>query len=418
MNTANPADATGGAGAIGAAGAPGKPASVRPDEEETVFGGKLLTAYHYAYFVLAAITAAEFGAGRPPWCVAVLVVLPVSFRVMLPPGIDPNDWDRRGRAHLVLAYAGVTALSLADPDGIGLMYVLVPLTFTFIDKMLPAMLASVYLFGMNGALQARQAHWEHGRVVAILVEMAIVLGFSYLMARLINWLADKVQERGRLLRELEATRAELAQTHHEAGVRVERERMAREIHDTLAQGFTSILMLLQAAGITVDSDAAATRKRLELAERVARDNLAEARALVAAQGPAQGADRAEPIADVLGRTVAGLGEELDAATTFTVTGAEHELSSTVQVVLVRVLQESLANVRKHAEAASVAVELAYRPFATRLTVVDDGRGFDPGPGKGGYGLPGMRARLAQVGGEVEVVSTPGRGTTVRVEVPR
>nr|WP_237536265.1 sensor histidine kinase [Streptomyces sp. SID3343] len=198
--------------------------------------------------------------------------------------------------------------------------------------------------------------------------------------------------------------------------------MAREIHDTLAQGFTSILMLLQAAGITVDPDDAATRKRLELAERVARDNLAEARALVAAQGPAAGGGPAEPLAHVLGRTVADLGEELEVAADFRIRGTEHELSSTVQVVLVRALQESLANIRKHAGARSVEVELTYRPDAAWLTVADDGRGFDPsvdpGEGKGGYGLPGMRARLAQVGGVVEVLSAPGHGTTVRVEVPR
>ncbi|WP_424640058.1 sensor histidine kinase [Embleya sp. AB8] len=389
------------------------------DPEERAFGTRLLTAYRYAYFVLAAITAAEFaGHDQPIWCFVVIAALPVAFWVMLPPGVDPTDWDRRGRAHLLVAYAGVIALSASRPDGILIMYLLMPLTFTFIEAMTGALLACICLFGVNGAFQARQAHWAPDRVVSLLIEVTVVLGFSFMMARLINWLADRVEERGNLVRELEATRAELADTHHEAGVRVERERMAREIHDTLAQGFTSILMLIQAAGITVDTDAEATRKRLDLAERVARDNLAEARALVAAQGPAEGEGTIEPLADLLGRTVAGLGEELEMAATFKVSGAEHELSSTVQVVLVRVLQESLANIRKHAEAGSVTVELAYRPFATRLTVTDDGRGFDPGPGKGGYGLTGMRARLAQVGGEVELHSTPGRGTTVRVEVPQ
>lgn len=389
------------------------------DAEELAFGAKLATVYRGAYFLLAAITAVEFaGRDAPPWCYVVLLVMPVSFWVMVPPGVDPTQWDRRGRAHLAIAYVAVTALSLHDPEGIVLMYVLMPLTFTFVEATIPAMLLSTYVFGMNGALRARKANWEHGAVAGIVVEVVVVLGFSFLMARLVQWLADRVEERGRLLRELEATRAELAETHHQAGVRVERERMAREIHDTLAQGFTSILMLVQAAGITVDSDSEATRKRLDLAERVARDNLAEARALVAAQGPAEGSEPAEPLAEVLGRTVAALGEELEVAASFAVAGTEYELSSSVQVVLVRVLQESLANIRKHADAKSVAVELAYRPFATRLTVVDDGRGFEPGPGKGGYGLPGMRARLAQVGGEAEVVSAPGRGTTVRVEVPQ
>jgi signal transduction histidine kinase len=390
--------------------------------EDVEFGHRVLGVYRWVYVILCALSAAEFaGDGRPAWCYVVLVALPVSFWSLLPGDIDPAAWNRRGQAHLVLAYVAMTALSLDDPAGLALMYVLMPLTFTFIEPMVPAMLAGGYLVSVSGLLQAREADWERGKLVGLLVEMTIVLGFSYLMARMITWLADRLEERSRLVCELESTRAELAVTHHEAGVRVERERMAREIHDTLAQGFTSILMLLQAAKITVDSDAAATRKRLELAERVARDNLDEARALIAAQSPAAGAGPVEPLALVLGRTVASLGEELEVAADFRVDGSEFELSPTVQVVLVRALQESLANIRKHAEARSVAVELTYRPHGARLTVADDGRGFDPnvepGQGTGGYGLPGMRARLAQVGGVVELVSAPGQGTTVRVEVP-
>jgi signal transduction histidine kinase len=87
------------------------------------------------------------------------------------------------------------------------------------------------------------------------------------------------------------------------------------------------------------------------------------------------------------------------------------------VVLLRVGQEALANVRKHAAARAVQVLLRYEPGAVSLEVTDDGRGFDPAEVNGGYGLRGMRERLSQAGGRVEVRSAPGTGTRVRAEVP-
>ncbi|NUP50304.1 MAG: hypothetical protein HOW97_23790, partial [Catenulispora sp.] len=171
------------------------------------------------------------------------------------------------------------------------------------------------------------------------------------------------ERRGTLIQELEATRAQLELANHDAGVRQERERLAREIHDTLAQGFTSLLMLVQAAEATLDTDPAATRQRLELAARTARENLAEARALICSQsngGYATGDPLAGlPLDAALHRAAARIGEELGIATSVAIDGDPRPLSANIQVVTLRVAQEALANVRKHAQAGSACVRLVY-----------------------------------------------------------
>jgi signal transduction histidine kinase len=101
-------------------------------------------------------------------------------------------------------------------------------------------------------------------------------------------------------------------------------------------------------------------------------------------------------------------------------GTARPLGTSVDVVLLRAAQESLTNVRKHAGASSASVRLAYRADAVVLTITDDGAGFAAGNGHGhggGYGLTAMRGRVEQVAGRLAVESTPGAGTTVRVEVP-
>jgi signal transduction histidine kinase len=215
-------------------------------------------------------------------------------------------------------------------------------------------------------------------------------------------------ERGALIAELEASRAEVARLSHETGVAAERARLAGEIHDTLAQGFTSIITLLQAA------DPALKDERLALAVRTAKENLAESRALLAALAPAALTEGSLP--DSVRRQAARFAEETGTPATVRVTGEERTLPTKVEVVLLRAAQEALTNVRRHAGAREVAVVLAYAPASVRLVVRDDGRGFDPAKADG-FGLNGMRARADQVDGRLTVHCDPDTGTTVELEVP-
>jgi signal transduction histidine kinase len=242
------------------------------------------------------------------------------------------------------------------------------------------------------------------------------IGLAFVYGRFANTIIDQSQERAELIGQLEATRAELASVHHEAGTLAERQRLAGEIHDTLAQGFSSVIMLLQAAETGLGPDAPEpARRQISLAAETARENLAEARGLVAALAPADLASGNLPAA--LRRVTERLGAETGLEVTFTEDGEPRPRPATLDVVLLRVAQETLANVRKHAEARTVRVSLRYADGMVSLQVSDDGRGFAVDGATNGYGLRGMRERLGQVNGRIEVTSGPGAGTCVRAEVP-
>jgi signal transduction histidine kinase len=237
------------------------------------------------------------------------------------------------------------------------------------------------------------------------------LAFSLLIGTYIHRIVRQSEERAELITALESSRAEVARLSHETGVNAERARLAGEIHDTLAQGFTSIITLVQAAESEVDSPNA--RRLLDLAARTARENLAESRALVAALAPS--ALSGGSLADALGRQVERLRAETGVDARFHAEGAA-PLSTGVEVLLLRAAQEALANVRKHAAASTVDVSLTQTDLGVTLRVTDDGVGFDPDDQTAGFGLRGMRARAEQVAATVSVLSAPGAGTTVTVEV--
>lgn len=259
-------------------------------------------------------------------------------------------------------------------------------------------------------------------LVNLASQAAVALAFATLLGLWITYVAEQSEQRAGLLEQLEEAQAELAQVHHAAGVVAERERMAREIHDTLAQGFTSLIMLTQTAVTDLRrDDPAAAIARLELAERTARDNLAEARALVAAFSPV----------DLDGVTVTGALERLarrfqdetGVAVEVVLPDPDLRVARDTEVVLLRAAQEALTNVRRHAQARRVRLRLAYADDDAAaggghvvLEVVDDGEGI-PADAAEGFGLRGMRDRVAAEGGHVAVTSPAEGGTALTVRVP-
>ena len=217
-----------------------------------------------------------------------------------------------------------------------------------------------------------------------------------------------------VIAELAATRAESARLSREAGAAAERERLAREIHDTLAQGFTSIVALAQAVEPELDTDTAAAKRHIELIRTTARENLAEARVMVAELTPT--ALHEGSLRSAIQRQCERLSDETGIAVTMHVDGDLPALGMAPDVVLLRATQEAFANVGKHSRATTVAVALTAADHVVRLTVVDNGIGL-PESHRDGFGLRGMRARVAQVGGTMAVSPTADGGTTVTVEVP-
>ncbi|MFN8517079.1 MAG: GAF domain-containing protein [Chloroflexia bacterium] len=197
----------------------------------------------------------------------------------------------------------------------------------------------------------------------------------------------------------------------------ERNRMAREIHDTLAQGFTGILLQLQVAESLLDGEEPDARARLQRAQELARSSLREARRSVWNLRPStlQGRTLAEALRDHLGewRGQTGIGTNL------IVVGEERPLAPATEETLLRVAQEALNNAYKHARASHVEVTLVVEPERVKLRVCDDGVGLGelarPSDG-GGFGLVSMRERAGRLGGTLEIESAPDQGTCVVVTV--
>jgi signal transduction histidine kinase len=246
-------------------------------------------------------------------------------------------------------------------------------------------------------------------VVVIAVVFSAVFGTGF------SRVSEQNDERAALIRELQARRAEVARLSHEAGVNAERRRLAGDIHDTIAQGLSSVVMLMQAADADLERAPEQARLHLALAISTARDNLAEARALVGALTPAALDDSS--LAQALGRLVDRFRAETGVASEFAADAGGPPLPTAVEVVLLRAVQESLANVGKHARAGAVSVRLRHRDGWVVLETRDDGRGLAGSDASGGYGLDAMRSRVEQVSGTVTVESAPGVGTVVRIEVP-
>ncbi|WP_443072277.1 sensor histidine kinase [Streptomyces sp. NBC_01485] len=246
------------------------------------------------------------------------------------------------------------------------------------------------------------------------VSTLIVVAVGVLIGLWAHSVVEQSAERARLIDELEQTQAQLSEAHQRQGAADERERLAREIHDTLAQGFASIVVLAEAARAGIAADPARSAQQLRSIESTARENLTEARELVGSGGRPGGlaaGSVAVTLRRILDRFVEDTGLTVDADLT------DLDCDQQTRIALLRCTQESLANVRKHARASTVGVVLARRPYAVELEITDDGAGFAVEESTG-FGLDGMRKRVAELGGRLTVTSSVGDGTRVLAMIPQ
>src|SRR5579859_516644 len=213
-------------------------------------------------------------------------------------------------------------------------------------------------------------------------------------------------------------RARLFARQAEFGATVERNRLAREIHDTLAQGLAAITLQLETADALLEAGAAGGRAQqaVNQALNLARSNLEEARRSVLDLRPAPLEGR------TLAQALAALAEEVSAkgnvAVRFHATLGSHMLAPRLEAGLYRIAQEAIANAQRHAAARTIRVKLLVQSGQVRLYVIDDGQGFDPNTIPAGrYGLAGINERVHLLGGQLTLQSSPGQGTRLEVMVP-
>ncbi|GLV86489.1 two-component sensor histidine kinase [Streptomyces lavendulae subsp. lavendulae] len=361
---------------------------------------------------LAAGRAVADSAPRAGWVVGVCALLAAVYAAgVLVPAVGRST---RASALWLASLAAVwAALLVVSPDGLWIAFPLYFLELHLLRR--PWGIAAVVVT----ACAAIGGFLAHSGAVTPGAFLGPLLGGAVAVATVLGYQAlyRESERRRELIEELITTRAELAVAERGAGILAERERLAREIHDTLAQGLSSIQLLLRAAERTLPPDAPAA-EHIARAREAAQENLAEARRFVRALTPP----------DLEHGSLAGALERLCSGAPgprvrFSVSGTPRVLPTPYEVALLRIAQSALANVVRHAGAGRAEITLTFMDASVTLDVVDDGRGFDPSSASpaasdgGGFGLPAMRARAETLGGLFTVESAPGQGTAVAVTLP-
>ncbi|MFJ3322745.1 sensor histidine kinase [Curtobacterium sp. NPDC086286] len=368
---------------------------------------------HVAFGVTIALVAVITVLGWSPWtdrwpAFAMLGVLAVAYAAY---GWRGYEVPRAAAGFVPLLVLAALVLPAVVPSTALVQCILFPVAWCQIDRTRTAVVVSVAI-GVAAGIGLQIASGPDSLVSTVLIEGVSIAG-ACALGLWITRIAELSDERRRLLDELRATQDSLAEAHRSAGVTSERERLAREIHDTVAQNLAGIVMLTERAR----GDLAAERvdrldERLTILEESARAALEESRTLVAAGA-------AGVAGDGLGAALHRLGERFTRETgvPVTVEAADCALDRDAQVVLLRAAQEALANVRAHAHAATARVALHVAADRVGLRVSDDGVGFDASLPTAGHGLRGLRERLALAGGTCAITSDAGRGTVVEVTLP-
>jgi signal transduction histidine kinase len=384
---------------------------------------RTLIGWHIVFWVLLGMTLAlsflgDLGAARQALFAGTVVVLGAAYQFI---GLYAMRSRRTlpSYAYRLVLIACLTVLIGVYPQSVFLMFIASAQIWLLCEDIREGVGLSLLLVLGVGTAQLWSAGWGWTAFWDILPWMLVSLVVSLLFGIWIEKVITQSQQRAELIEQLESARDELAEAHHSAGVMAERERMAREIHDTLAQGMTSIVMLAQAASAELSQGGAdGASARLAAIEDTARENLAEARALVAAFTPVALSEAT--LTEVLRRQAERFAAETGVDVQVSLDLPDDEVAAlpqAQQVVLLRSAQEALANVRKHAAATQVLITLGLSDGRVWIEIRDDGSGFTPGSVSGGFGLNAMRGRVEESGGTVEVESTPGRGTRVQVLIP-
>lgn len=277
--------------------------------------------------------------------------------------------------------------------------------------------ASAWTFMIGGSVivgYTGGTGWTFDGFLQGLAFETLAMVFSIALGLWITGIGEWGDERARLLAELQGAQGALELANRDAGATAERERIALEIHDTIAQSLTSLVLLAQRTSAELAADPKRAAETVQLIETTARETLGEVRALVATSAPVSMGEGG--LSDVLRRLAGRFQRETGVRVEVRVRA---DAPRDVQVVVLRIAQEGLANVRKHSGAGSVLIEVDANEGGIDVTVEDDGTGpvgFTE-EAESGFGIVGMRERLGLVGGGVELGFREGGGARLRATIP-
>jgi signal transduction histidine kinase len=375
-----------------------------------------LDAAFAAVIGLAALDVA-FSRQQVPWADAIgLIALGLLVAAYLAMGRSAIAARRTRFAlvYLCVLVVVLAALSWSVPDALFVFFVAYTQVWFIVGRPAPGVFWTVALFLISTAGVGAHIAYLHGSVFGAVTNQSVGVLFSVLFGLWVLHVIADGEAHARTARELVERTAELTALHHERGVLAERERLAREVHDTLAQGYTSIVMLAQTASVKIESAPEVARERLALIEEVARENLGEARAVVAAFAPV--AMEGATLRDALERLADRFSRETGIDVSVRLEDSAALLRRDEEVVLLRAAQEALTNVRRHASADHVELRLERDTAGWTVRVSDDGVGFLPE--RLGAGLTGLRRRMELANGSLEIQSTLGTGSEVTARIPQ
>lgn len=380
--------------------------------------------------VIALASASATGSASPEWrLVAQIVLVVVTATWIWWCTVAHPEWrDDRGR--MVTYYVVRTALALVLTLLNPLFCIFAWIGFIDADDLFQGprlwLALGITSFsmatGQSGGLPPR----SDMQLLLLVLLLGVNFGLSLVMGRLGHSLWQSNQDRGAAITELERLNAELERASEEnaalhrqlleqartSGAQEERQRLAREIHDGIAQSLAAILAQLQAA-----RDGSDPQRRIDRATELARQTLVEARRSMMDLSPSPLAEGC--LCDVLTSLVDRWGAEHDVRASAVVTGEPRPLHPEVETTVLRIAQETLTNVARHARATRVGLTLCYEEDEVILDVRDDGAGFEagrPAPPTS-FGLRGMRQRADRLAGQLTVETEPGAGTAVSLRLP-
>lgn len=321
------------------------------------------------------------------------------------------------RSRVLVWLAAITVLwALLASAGSEFVWLAFPLFFLHLN-LLHGVHSIVAVVVITATVVGGQALHTGDLTVGMVLGPALGAVFAIAIAIGYRSLSHESEQRLELIDTLTRTRDELAASQRRTGVLDERQRLAREIHDTLAQGLSSIVLLLRSAENALPGEPGLAATRVVEARESASTNLEEARRFVRDLAPPSltGGDLPQALRRLCER-------ERGIDCRFRLDGEPVRLPSEYDVALLRAAQASLGNVVAHARAEIAVITLGYLDAQVTLDVYDDGAGFRPEevrarPDGTGYGLSALRERITALGGRLDVESAPGEGTAVAVRLP-